>query len=311
MLSMSVCQEVLARALAKGGTFAEIFFEDSRNFSMMLRSGRIENAATSRPRGAGIRVYDGLRSIYVYTCDVSRAGLLRTAERAAAAVTDTKGSGRDVVLHERVTPNAHRIERPVLSVPADERAQILRAADSAARAVSPSISQVNAGFLSREQHVLIANSEGLYTQDTRVYTRLTCSAVASSGAENQTGSENPGAMMGFELFRDRVDPEAVGRTAAKSAETMLTDLAGIGGGFKGNTTITCIITNCKLTLEIVSIDVVISISCVVKHTCILILCSIKTNEKLCKIKIGSSGVLNLCYLISKSFADNNVNTNKL
>ncbi|MBP3428827.1 MAG: TldD/PmbA family protein [Clostridia bacterium] len=222
MLSMSICQEVLARALAKGGTFAEIFFEDSRNFSMMLRSGRIENAATSRPRGAGIRVYDGLRSIYVYTCDVSRAGLLRTAERAAAAVTDTKGSGRDVVLHERVTPNAHRIERPVLSVPADERAQILRAADSAARAVSPSISQVNAGFLSREQHVLIANSEGLYTQDTRVYTRLTCSAVASSGAENQTGSENPGAMMGFELFRDRVDPEAVGRTAAKSAVTMLT-----------------------------------------------------------------------------------------
>ncbi|MFR5788171.1 MAG: hypothetical protein ACLUHE_14420 [Christensenellales bacterium] len=34
------------------------------------------------------------------------------------------------------------------------------------------------GLLSREQHVLIANSEGLYTGDTRVYTRLLCSAVS-------------------------------------------------------------------------------------------------------------------------------------
>ena len=29
-----------------------------------------------------VRVYDGLRSIYVYTCDVSESGLLRAADRA-------------------------------------------------------------------------------------------------------------------------------------------------------------------------------------------------------------------------------------
>ena len=71
MVSSSVCERVLSRALSRGGTFAEIFIEDSRNFSMSLRDGRIENAALSRPYGAGVRVYDGLRSIYVYTCDVS------------------------------------------------------------------------------------------------------------------------------------------------------------------------------------------------------------------------------------------------
>ena len=70
MLAKSICEGVLARALSRGGTFAEIFYEDTKSFGMTLRSGRIENAAVSRPRGAGIRVYDGLRSIYVYTCDV-------------------------------------------------------------------------------------------------------------------------------------------------------------------------------------------------------------------------------------------------
>jgi len=221
MLSISVCQSVIARALRQGGSFAELFFEDTKSFGLTLRSGVIENAAVSRPRGAGIRIYDGLRSIYVYTCDVSEAGLLRAADRAAAAVTDTKGSGHDIVLHERTFLDRHPVSLPVLGVPAKRRADILRAADGAARSVDSRITQVTCGLLSREQHVLIANSEGLYTGDTRTYTRLTCSAVASDGAENQTGMEGPGALMGFELFEDRIDPALTGRKAAKTAVTML------------------------------------------------------------------------------------------
>ena len=65
MISKGQCEQVLARALSRGGTFADIFFEDSKWFTMALRSGRIEDAALSRPRGAGIRVFDKLRSIYV------------------------------------------------------------------------------------------------------------------------------------------------------------------------------------------------------------------------------------------------------
>ena len=241
MISKGQCEQVLARALSRGGTFAEIFFEDSKWFTMALRSGRIEDAAISRPRGAGIRVYDNLRSIYVYTCDVGLPGLLRAAERAAAAVTDSRGTGRDVTLCERAVTDIHPVQRRTLDVPPQERADVLRAADAAARAVSPSIKQVSAGMLSREQHVIIANSEGLYTGDTRVYTRLLCSAVASNGTENQTGSENPGARVGFELFGTRVDPAQVGKNAATSAVTMLTApycAAGempvvIAGGFGG------------------------------------------------------------------------------
>jgi len=221
MLTSALCSRVLARALRGGGTFAEIFYEDTRVFGLTLRAERIENAAVSRPRGAGIRIYDGLRSIYVYTCDVTEQGLLRAADRAAAAVTDTKGTGRDVVLHERATVDRHPVKTPVFAVEAQRRADILRTADRAARSVSNRIAQVTCGLLAREQCVLIANSEGLYTGDTRTYTRLTCSAVASDGTENQTGVDNPGALMGFELFEQRVDPQAVGTKAAKTAVTML------------------------------------------------------------------------------------------
>ena len=41
MISKGPCEQVLARALSRGVTFAEIFFEDSKWFTMALRSGRI------------------------------------------------------------------------------------------------------------------------------------------------------------------------------------------------------------------------------------------------------------------------------
>ena len=216
-----MCEQVLARALRRGGTFAEIFYEDTRSFHMTLRSRKIERASVSRPRGAGVRIYDGLRSIYVYTCDVTLSGLLRAADRAAAAVTDTRGTGTDVVLHEKTFTDMHPVRMSALAADAGARAGILRAADSAARGVSPRITQVNAGLIAKEQHVIIANSEGLFTGDTRTYTRLTCSAIASDGTENQTGTDNPGARMGFELFSTRVDPAASGEKAARTAVTML------------------------------------------------------------------------------------------
>ena len=58
-------------------------------------------------------------------------------------------------------------------------------------------------------------------EDRRVYTRLTANAVASNGAENQTGFSGPGMLRGFELFDGMVDPEEVGRRAADIAVTML------------------------------------------------------------------------------------------
>ena len=57
--------------------------------------------------------------------------------------------------------------------------------------------QVNAGYSDSVQDVLICNTEGVYVTDRRVYTRMSVSAVASDGTENQAGSMSPGGMSGF------------------------------------------------------------------------------------------------------------------
>ncbi len=51
-----------------------------------------------------------------------------------------------------------------------------------------------------DQRVLIANSEGLFTEDRRIRSRIAISSIASNGVDNQAGTRSPGASMGFEFL---------------------------------------------------------------------------------------------------------------
>ena len=220
MMNRSHVEAALAAALATGGDFSELFFQDCVENNLSMTDGRIENAVTGRLCGAGIRVYKGLGSVYAYTNDTSYNGLMACARKAAQAV----GEGaceRQVRLGGSVAANISPVQKIPMYVPGARKAEILRAASAAAKSVSPEIRQVRVGMLDWDSSVTIANSDGLCVSDRRVYSRLLCSAVAANETENQTGAVNPGRQMGFELFETLVDPEECGRTAAKQAVTML------------------------------------------------------------------------------------------
>ena len=220
MLDRNIAAEVLACATRTGGDFAEIFLEDRLDHLLLMKSNRMDTVNTGRIHGAGIRVFNGTSAVYVYTNDTSREGLLACAEQAAAAVH--AGAGCAPIAMKPV--HAERPEEIRImpdTVKAALKAEKLRAANSAARTLSKEIVQVQARYLDSIQNVLICNTEGTFVTDQRVWSRMSVNAIASDGTENQTGSCNPGAMMGFELFDDRVDPEAIARKAAQQAVTML------------------------------------------------------------------------------------------
>ncbi|MCQ2453660.1 MAG: TldD/PmbA family protein [Clostridia bacterium] len=219
MLDLYVAQDVIACALSTGGDFAEIFLEDRINNSLTMRSGSIETVSSGRLHGAGVRVYQGTRGVYVYTNDTTREGLLACAKKAAGAL---KGATLTAPLPLAIS--THTNIHPIVLRPseADARRKIekMRAAQSV-MADYPEVVQTRIGYNDSEQNVWIANSEGLYTTDTRTYTRMGIVATASNGTENQSGSSAPGAMMGFELFDQYIDPKAHAKIAAEMAVTML------------------------------------------------------------------------------------------
>lgn len=220
MINRSDMELALSAALTTGGDFSEIFYQDCVRDTLSMTDGKIENAVTGRTCGAGIRVYKGLGSVYVYTNDTSLDGLMACARKAAQAV----GEGaceRGVRLSGSVAANINPVKELPMYVEGARRSRVLREAHLAATSVSPEIRQVRSTLLDWDSSVTIANSEGLCVSDRRVYTRLACSAVAASGSENQSGSVNPGRQMGFELFDTVVDPAEVGKKAATQALTML------------------------------------------------------------------------------------------
>ena len=220
MLTRTAAADVLREALRTGGDFAEIYCEDRRSGAMSLVDGHVETASTVRRHGAGIRVFNGLNSVYVHTNDTSPAGLAAAARKAADAVCGSACVG-DIHLTRSLQRNIHPILEMPMDVAGARKAKLLKDCDLAAKAVSPEISQVRANLTHTDSDILIANSEGLFTGDTRVYTRLYVYAVASKDGDSQSGREAPGAMMGYELFSGRVDAGAAARRAATQAVAML------------------------------------------------------------------------------------------
>lgn len=220
MLNERTAQLVLEKAISTGGDFAEIYLEDRINHQVTMRSSKANLINAGRLHGAGVRVFNGMNAIYVYTNDTSLEGLLSCAQKAADAVK-TQKKATPAPLVWRQTPSIHPISIYPDKVKTQLKIEKLRQADQAARSLSAEISQVSLYCQDSVQNIWIANTEGLFTADTRVYTRLGCSSVASNGTENQTGFEGPGAMMGFEIFDQWLDPEAAGKTSAQTALTML------------------------------------------------------------------------------------------
>lgn len=219
MIDKKVIQEVLEKALITGGDFSEIFIEDTLTNSMKMTSSKVESAVSSREFGIGIRIFKGFKSIYAYTNKFDREALLETAHTAALALGEIS-QNVSVILKESINTNIHPILFAPNSVKAEEKINIMRRASVAAKEYDNSIIQVTTAYRDIDQKVIIANSEGLYTTDRRVNTRLFVNSVASNGIENQVGYEGPGRRMGLEMFQT-VNPETVGVEASKTAVAML------------------------------------------------------------------------------------------
>ncbi len=221
MLDHALIQRTLEVALRTGGDLAEIFVEDKSSANAVLDDGKVEHLISGRDRGAGIRVIVGDTTGFAHTADLSEPGLAAAAEGAAAAARTGGGGVRQVELVATEAPRPNEISMLPEDVAKGRKVELLRRADDAARAAGSAISQVTARYGDSRRRILVANSDGLLTEDDQVRTLFTVMAVASGDTGMQTGYQSLGRTVGFELF----DSYDVDDLATEAAERALLKLA--------------------------------------------------------------------------------------
>ncbi len=219
MLTKELSAKVLDAALSNGADFAEIFSENNYNSNIRLYNNMIQQCMAGKDHGAGIRVFYGSTAIYAYTNDFSETALME----AASAVAKAQSGQKIVTIHElnsKDISNIHEVKILPASVSKEAKIDFLKRTNEAARNYSSEVSQVDLTLAERRQEILIANSEGLWVEDTRNYIRAFAIVIAGTGSERQTSTQGPGAFAGYE-FIESLDPQRMGAETAHSSVLML------------------------------------------------------------------------------------------
>lgn len=223
-LTKEQCKEILSIALETGADFAEVFMEDTVNFSQEMISCKTTKSNTSMVKGAAFRIIKGNVVVNSTTTDISYENLIKEAKKLASNFEGKKlvdvSEFNDTTNNNNVKINEDRIY--------DDVTPLLLEASEAALAVSKEIVQTVAGATKKNQEIFVFASDGAYAHDHRCNTRISITAVASDGKNMQSINSNAGANKAMEQY-DGFDAAAMGRETAESAVTMLHADEMVGG----------------------------------------------------------------------------------
>ncbi len=217
-VSVPEMEKLLALALARGGTFTDLYFQHHQTSSILLEEGIIRTASAGVSCGLGVRVIAGERTGYAYTDDLSWAAMAHAASTAAHIASDSKTLPPEPVSPAPVERRYGESTVGVLGL--TDRIAIVERADRAARGFDPRIDKVIVSLSDETKRVRIANSVGVLVEDVQPLFSIRVSAIAADKGVRREGSAGGGGRIGPEFF-DQKPPEYFAREAARMAITLL------------------------------------------------------------------------------------------
>ena len=218
MTLIEVCEQLVKLAKKAGAQEAEAYAERTRDSSVRVRDGEVEELQQAASKGVGLRVIDNKRLGFAYGTDFSKEGLKALAARAVAL---SKGAAKDEA-NALPKPGKHApagaYDPAIENISPEWKLQAARAAERGAKAADPRVRKFdNTGagdFLSQSA---IASSKGAYGESRASYAYVYCSPVAEADGQLQTASWSDTRRTLSRLQQ----PEEVGRIAAQRAARML------------------------------------------------------------------------------------------
>jgi TldD protein len=219
--------KVIAKALEKGGDFADVYLEHRISRQIVMEESKFKSGLYGISQGAGVRVISGNKTGYAYTDEITEEKLLRASE-VASYVAKNGTQVSPVHITETTRPSFITVLQPLGEIADEKRIAVIERADQAAKDYDPRIKMALIEYNDEVRSRVIANSEGIYLKDELPLLFFIVQVMSDDGKARHMARERLSNHSGFEMF-EKVTPETVARNAAREAIAMLAAEAAPAG----------------------------------------------------------------------------------
>ena len=213
-----VSQENLRRltetAIRRGGDFADLYFENTTYFNLLLKDGVVSSGGFHTDFGVGIRVLKGEKTGYAYSESTEMADMLKAAE-AAAVIAEGSTSTRTYGVVDKMQLDVYPVKEDWRLQSPDRFLPFLKELEKEIFSRDSRIVKVIARMSDSVSDVLMYNSLGELTYETRPMGSVSVTAVFQQGdrTENRTASRSyriGAEFIGKELIKELADDAVKG-----------------------------------------------------------------------------------------------------
>ncbi len=214
----ALCRKILVQALAKGGDFADLYFEHTISNYLILEDGKVNQAYSDVSLGVGIRTVKGDQVGYGFTQELSEKPMLAAA---ATAATIASGAIRQPAGNFARQDTSNYYPLPVLltSVPIESKLPLVQSVNDRCFALSPLVVKVNANFHDQQKRILVVTSDGAKAEDLQPRTYLGATVVAEKNSKRERAGWNFGGRRPFAYYTPAI-VEELAKIATNRALTL-------------------------------------------------------------------------------------------
>jgi len=212
----TLCRKLLAKALSRGGDFADLFFEFTVSNYIGLEDGKVNQSYGDISLGVGIRTVKGDQIGYGFTQELTEESMM-SAAATASTLCDMNASEIGPSFSRMQTGNYYPVAADFDGIAAKSKLPLLQEINQKCFALSPEIVKVNAGFQSSAKRILIASSDGVMAEDVIPGGFIYSSVVAERNGKREQAFFNLGGRRDFSFYTEDV----ITQVAQKSVNNAL------------------------------------------------------------------------------------------
>ena len=196
-------EKVTAAALSRGGDYCDLYFEYTTFFNLLLKDGVVSSGGFHTDYGVGIRVLKGEKTGYAYAENTALQDMLKAAN-AASAIADGIIDNRTYAPVKDNPLNIYPVKKNWRDMSAESFVPFLKALETKVFQSDNRIIKVIARLSDSVSDVMMYNSLGELTCDSRPMGSVTVSAVFQHNGKTESNTASRSFRMGAELIDDRL-----------------------------------------------------------------------------------------------------------